>query len=131
MRKRWLAARRPDQVTIQSESALNIAQEAEYIMGRAEEGDARLVTLGPLLFFSTALRDAWVLDPADGLALCLMADGERQPNRILETETQFAIDWPATYTIEGDIFMVAEKDRVRTYHGYLVDEVARAARRCR
>lgn len=42
-------------------------------------------TLGPLLFFSTETGDAWVLDPADHLALCLARDGEPLPANIIET----------------------------------------------
>lgn len=50
---------------------MNIQGEASYVVGGAEQGEGRIVTLGPLLFFSTETGDAWVLDPADHLALRL------------------------------------------------------------
>jgi hypothetical protein len=55
---------------------VSIQSEVKYIVRRAAERDAWVVTLGPLVFFSTETGDAWMLDPADGLALCLARDGE-------------------------------------------------------
>ena len=45
-----------------------------------------------------------MLDYNEGLALCLARDGEKQPFRIVETPDKFAIEWNATYQIEGEIF---------------------------
>jgi hypothetical protein len=45
---------------------VSIAAEVAYIIRCAQAHDGKVVTLGPLLFFSTATGDAWVLDPADG-----------------------------------------------------------------
>ena len=74
---------------------MNIRSEATYIVERAMEGDARIVTLGPLLFFSTETGDAWMLDPADHLALCLAKAGEPLPASIVETADTFMIEWSA------------------------------------
>ena len=41
-----------------------LAQEIRYIQRRAAERDSRLVTVGPLVLFSTDSGDAWILDPA-------------------------------------------------------------------
>ena len=88
-----------------------------------------MVSLGPLVFFSTETGDAWVLDPADSLALCLARDGERQSFTITETATQFAIDWQANYQIEGNQFMVLEKSgQTRTIIGYPLREIKRYIR---
>src|SRR5262249_14288993 len=54
---------------------LRLAQEIKYIHQRAAEYDARFVTVGPLLFFSTETGDAWILDPSDQLAARLARDG--------------------------------------------------------
>jgi len=108
---------------------IRVAEEADYIIHKAEMYDARLVTLGPLVFFSTETGDAWVLDPGDGLALCLARGGERQPFTIVETDTTFSIEWTANYRIEGNRFIVAERSgRVRTILGYPVSEIRRALR---
>ena len=48
-----------------------VLREVDYIVGRAAESDARVVTLGQLVFFSTQTGDAWLLDPEDHLALPL------------------------------------------------------------
>lgn len=55
-------------------------REAAYIVERALRGDGRSVSSGPLVLFSTATGDAWMLDPADGLARCLARDGSRLPD---------------------------------------------------
>ena len=43
---------------------LRLAQEIKYIQRRAAAYDARFVTVGPLVFFSTQTGDAWMLDPS-------------------------------------------------------------------
>jgi hypothetical protein len=60
-----------------------ILSEANYILSRAQNFDSRVVSFGPLLFFSTKNGDAWMLDPGDGLALCLAREGEPQSVHII------------------------------------------------
>ncbi len=107
-----------------------MTHEAEYIIHRAEVGDARIVTVAKLVLFSTEARDAWMLDPEDSLAVCLAHDGERQPFKIDETSATFSIEWPAGYRIDGDVFIVTEKSgRVRRILGYPTWEILRAVSR--
>src|SRR3972149_481818 len=54
---------------------LRIAKEVRSIQHRAAEHDARIVSVGPLVLFSTQTGDAWILDPADQLAARLASDG--------------------------------------------------------
>jgi hypothetical protein len=109
---------------------ISIAGEAGYIIKQAEERDTRIVSLGPLVFFSTETGDAWVLDPLDNLALCLARDGERQPFDITETASQFAIDWQANYQIDGEQFVVFERSgQIRSISGYPVRELKQVIRR--
>jgi len=109
---------------------ISITDEANYIISRAENYDARVVTLGPLIFFSTETGDAWMLDPEDGLALCLAQGGETQPFTITETTTNFSIEWKANYRIDGDVFIVTERSgRTRSILGYPTREILRATRR--
>jgi hypothetical protein len=108
---------------------VSIQSEVKYIVRRAAERDARFVTLGPLVFFSTETGDAWMLDPADGLALCLARDGEPQTIQITETEARFAIGWTCTYQIQGMAFAVTDQSgRTRTIVGYPTKEILRASR---
>ena len=108
---------------------VNITREAEYIIKRAQACDSRVVGLGPLVFFSSQTGDAWVLDPADSLALCLVQDGERQVFSILETDTNFQIAWEAQYRIDGEMFTVSMADgRVRTILGYPTSEIENTIR---
>ena len=78
---------------ILSREEVSINREADYIITKAQVHDSRVVVLGPCRvgFFSTQTGDAWILDPADSLALCLAQDGERQNFSILETPTKFQI----------------------------------------
>jgi hypothetical protein len=60
-----------------------------------------VVTIGPLVLFSTDSGDAWVLDPAEQLATRLARDDAPLPVHIEETDTTFAIGWTGHYRIEG------------------------------
>jgi hypothetical protein len=108
---------------------VSIQDEVKYIVRRATERDARVVTLGPLVFFSTETGDAWMLDPADGLAFCLARDGEPQTIQITETKTRFAIGWTCTYQIQGTAFAVIDQSgRTRIIVGYPTKEILKASR---
>jgi hypothetical protein len=93
-------------------------KEARYIQRSAIEGYSRVVKLGPIIFFC-ANRDAWMLDPEDHFARCLMRDGEKLPLGIIENRKQFLVEWNADYHIEGDVFTVVERTgSVRSIIGY-------------
>jgi hypothetical protein len=109
---------------------VSIAGEADYIVARAIAGDARVVSLPPLVFFSTATGDAWVLDAEDSLALPLAAAGTRLPFAITETSERFAIEWAGTFRIEDELMIFADKaGRLRTIIGYPTREIAAAVAR--
>ena len=105
---------------------MSIGGEVAHIIRRAQAHDSRIVTLGPLLFFSTQTGDAWVLDPEEHLALCLARDGEPLPVQITETEETFGIGWGSEYRIEGDLFIHVTADRRESViQGYPVAEIER------
>lgn len=111
---------------------VSINREADYIIKKAQVHDSRVVGLGGLVYFSTQCGDAWVLDPADSLALCLAQDGERQHFSIVETPTNFQIAWEAKYLIDEGIFTVTMGDgRVRTIFGYPTREIENTIRKGR
>jgi len=97
-----------------------LAEEIEYIQSRAAEHDGRLVTVGPLVLFSTETGDAWLLDPADHLAARIARDGDPEEIHFEETETSFAIGWKGNYHIDGDAFIFIDRDtaRITTVLGY-------------
>ena len=106
-----------------------LAEEIEYIRSRASEHDGRLVTVGPLLLFSTETGDAWLLDPADSLAARVARDGDPEDIHFEETDTNFAIGWKGNYQIDGDAFVFIDRDtaRVTTILGYPTRRLAQVA----
>ena len=93
-----------------SRNQISFAGEAEYIISRAQQRDARVVRLGSIVFFSTETGDAWMLDPEDNLAMCLARDGAKQDYMLIETEDSFRIGWKEQYEIQDDMFTVALAD---------------------
>jgi hypothetical protein len=111
---------------------LSIAREADYIVARAMTEDARVVSLQPLVLFSTATGDAWMLDAEDSLALPLAAAGTRLPFVITETPERFAIELAGSFRIEGELMIFADNGgRLRTIIGYPTREIAAALARAR
>ena len=106
----------------------HLAEEIDYIRSRAAEQDGRLVSIGPLVLFSTETGDAWLLDPADQLAACLARDGEPEVY-FEETDSNFAIGWKGSYQIDGDTFVYIDRDtaRVTTILGYPTHRLAQSA----
>ena len=88
---------RPDQISV--------TREADAIVARAMASEARIVSLVPLVFFSTATGDAWILDGDNSLALPLALEGIQQPFRIEETSRRVAIEWTGTFQIERDVMI--------------------------
>ena len=97
-----------------------------YIQRQAANQHGRIVTVGPLILFSTETGDAWLLDPADRLAARLARDGESEPIHIEETDTTFAIGWKGRYRIEGPAFVYSDNEsgRATTILGYPTDQLA-------
>ncbi len=115
-----------------SRDQVSIAGEADYIIGKAQERDARVVTLGSIVLFSTNTGDAWMLDSEDGLALCLAQNGEKQNDMVLDTNSNFQIAWSAQYEIQDNVFTVVAADgHARSIIGYPTDEIRRASGRVR
>lgn len=97
-----------------------LAEEIEYIRSRAAEHDGRLVTVGPLVLFSTETGDAWLLDPADHLAARVARNGDPEHLHFEETDSNFAISWTGNYRIEHDAFVFVDREtaHISTILGY-------------
>lgn len=107
---------------------LRIAKEVRAIQHRAAEHDARIVSIGPLVLFSTQTGDAWILDPADQLAARLAYDGDPLALYIEEADTKFAIGWQGCYRIENNTFVYEDNEtqRIIAIRGYPTQLLLRA-----
>ena len=94
--------------------SLNLNKEVRSIQHRAAERNGRMVSIGPLVLFSTETGDAWILEPSGQLATRLAVDGDSLPAIIDETETDYAIGWQGRYRIEGDAFIYEDRHSRRT-----------------
>lgn len=106
-----------------------LVDEVRYIVRRAANRDGRIVTIGPLILFSTETGDAWLLDPADQLALPLARDGETQTFHIEESKTNFAIEWTGQYRIEASAFVYIDRNagRAATFFDYPTEQLSQVA----
>lgn len=104
-----------------------LAEEVRSIQQRAAERDGRIVSIGPLVLFSTETGDAWILDPADQLAARLAYDGDPLALYIEETDTNYAIGWQGHYRIEGDAFIYEDNEsrRLTDIRGYPIHRLLR------
>jgi len=110
--------------------ASTINREIDHIVRCARGADERVVTIGPLVLFSTATGDAWILDPSDGCGHCLCRNGARIPLPVVDRQEHVAIEWTGSYRIEGDAFAFADsRGSVRTVLGYPTREIRAAAAR--
>jgi hypothetical protein len=122
--KRRTMQRGPGQQLVEGAS-FHLMDEVRYVQDRAAEHTSRVITLPQWLLFSTQTGDAWLLDPADHLAVPLARDGDPLPVYIEETEKNFAIGWTGTYRIDGKAFVYSEtkSGRVRVILGYPIRRI--------
>jgi len=94
----------------------------------AADHDGRMVTVGPLILFSTDTGDAWLLEVTDQFAARLARDGDPEPIHLKEADASFAIAWEGRYRIEGPALVYADHDtgRVTTIFGYPTQKIALA-----
>lgn len=119
--------RGPGTQRLQKES-FRLAEEVRSIQQRAAAHEGRIVSIGPLVLFSTETGDAWILDPADQLAARLAYDGDALPVYIEETDTNYAIGWQGRYRIDGDAFVYEDNQsqRLIAIRGYPMQLLLRA-----
>jgi hypothetical protein len=111
----------------QSQQSLHLAKQIRSIQRRAAEHDGRIVSIGPLVFFSTDTGDAWILEPADALACRLAVGGDPIEIFFEETETGYAIGWQGHYRVEGELFTYEDRSSHRriAIGGYPADLLRR------
>ena len=111
----------------QSRQSLHLAKEVRSIQHRAAEHEGRIVSIGPLVFFSTDTGDAWMLEPAEQLAARLAVGGDPLSVHIEETETNYTIGWQGSYRLDDDTFVYEDNQsrRLNTIRGYPVKQLLR------
>lgn len=62
--------------------------------------------VGPFVLFSTGIGDAWLLEPDEQLAMCLVWRGERQDIGITDDPARMEIPWDGEYELLGDFFRI-------------------------
>lgn len=80
----------------------------------------------PFVLFSTGVGDAWLLEPDEHLAMCLMWQGAREEIGVSEDPSRIEVAWDGAYELLGDFFHVdTNNPRIgeRTIGGYPLDEV--------
>jgi hypothetical protein len=106
---------------------MSVNNEAKNIVQHARKHDARIVILGMLILFSTESGDAWMLDPTESLALWLARDGDPLSYKIIETATNFVIDWDYQYQIDEEVFTVTSRSgRTSSIVGYPIKHIKSA-----
>ena len=103
-----------------------LADEVRYIQRKAADYDSRVVSIGQIVLFSTESGDAWLLDPAEGLAARVARDGDPEPIHVEDTETTFRIGWKGQYRIDGDAFVYldGETGKLTSISGYPIEKLS-------
>lgn len=84
------------------------------------------VACPPFVLFSTGVGDAWLLEPDEHLAMCLVWHGERQAIGLRDDPDRIEVEWDCAYDLLGDFFSVESQHPVigrRAIGGYPLDDV--------
>lgn len=84
------------------------------------------IQVGPFVFFSSGIGDAWLLSPEENLCLCLMWRGEVKELQIQDTQTHLHISWDGRFELIGNFMHVAPFDSAlspQTVGGYPLEGV--------
>lgn len=77
----------------------SIRDECESIIGAELRGEAKGVVTKdgpacpPFALFSTGIGDAWLLEPNEHLAMCLVWQGKRQPITLRDEPDRIEVEW--------------------------------------
>lgn len=99
-----------------SNSLLTLKHECNAIADAELAGEVRVVMTGPELgagpfvLFSTGIGDAWMIDPEEDLAMCLVWRSQKIAPDIRDDPATMEIHWHGEFELLGDYF------RVKTEH---------------
>lgn len=101
------------------------------VIKSALEGSTKVTSIGqeilpsPLILFACE-GDAWLLEPDEELAMCLVFHREIQPYVLQDEPTRIKVGWDGTYELAGNFFKV-ETDHpligTRAIGGFPLDEI--------
>ncbi len=108
--------------------------EIDLIIRAAGAGESKIIVTGPemvtvpLVLFASQ-GDAWMLDVAEGSAMCLIWRGEVLERGIRDAGRHIEIAWDGSFALAGEAFTV-ETDNAdigsRAIHGYPMQELREA-----
>jgi hypothetical protein len=93
-----------------TQERLSLEDECRQIVDAARAGRQKIVVTGPeildrpLVLFSTADGDAWLLEPDDGFACVLCWHGEPVPAKVRDDGVDVCIEWHGVYMARNDQF---------------------------
>jgi hypothetical protein len=105
--------------------------ECEIVLRAAREGIEKIIMTGPealsipLVLFACR-GDAWLLDPDEQMALCLMFGGQQQDRTFNDRGPEIEIAWDGAYAFDGQAFTVTTEHALigtRTIMGYPLAEL--------
>ena len=88
----------------------SIREKCEAIIAAELGGEAKVVmtrdgvACPPFVLFSTGLGDAWLLEPDEQFAMCLVWQGKRQEIGLRADPDRIEVEWDATYELLGEFF---------------------------
>ena len=109
-----------------------IRDECEAIIAAELRGEVKAamtssgVACPPLVLFSTGVGDAWLLEPDEHLAMCLVWHGARQPIRLRDDPNRIEVEWDCAYELLGNFFSVESQHPLfgtQAIGGYGLDAV--------
>jgi len=110
----------------------SIRDECEGIIATELKGVAKAVmtrdgpACPPFVLFSSGIGDAWLLEPDEQLAMCLVWQGERQTIGVRDEPDRIEVEWDGAYELRGDFFTVESRHPVigtRAIGGYPLEGV--------
>lgn len=110
----------------------SIRDECEAVMAAERRGQAKAIVTKdgpacpPFVLFSTGIGDAWLLEPDEHLAMCLVWQGKRQPVALRDEPDRIEVEWDGDYELLGDFFSVHTghpEIGERAIGGYPLDDI--------
>lgn len=111
----------------------SLEAECEIILRAAREGIEKVIMTGPetmtvpLVLFASQ-GDAWLLDPDENMALCLIFAGQQQDRNFIDAADGIEIDWDGVFALDGESFSVTTEHPLigtRVIMGYPLAEIRR------
>lgn len=113
------------------ETIAALDKECQLVLDAASADRTKIIVTGPelladpLILFS-ALGDAWMLEPTEGLQSCLRFRGEVQPRSFASRNGRVEIAWDGSFELDGPFFRIQSGHPVvgdRVIGGYPLGEL--------